>query len=96
MKSPWVKAKLRGQASSKNLLPSEEFDMGGVHTVRGYDNRWVTKDNAFCANLELICPDIEVIGRFQKQFRDRLAFFTIDSRKAPCFSYGDERLLYSF
>jgi hemolysin activation/secretion protein len=44
---------LRGQLSSQNLLPSEQFGIGGYNTVRGYDEREVNVDNAFVGNLEV-------------------------------------------
>ena len=43
----------RGQYASRNLLPSEQFGLGGYDTVRGYDEREVNVDNAACFNLEL-------------------------------------------
>lgn len=43
---------LRGQAASANLLPSEEFGIGGYDTVRGYPERAVNGDNVFVGNFE--------------------------------------------
>jgi hemolysin activation/secretion protein len=44
---------LRGQIANRNLLPSEEFGVGGYDTVRGYKEREVNGDDAFVMNLEL-------------------------------------------
>ena len=43
----------RAQFASTNLLPSEEFALGGYDTVRGYNERVVNGDNAFCFNFEI-------------------------------------------
>lgn len=50
----------RGQISSANLLPSEQFGLGGYDTVRGYEERIINFDNAVVANLELRSPPIRV------------------------------------
>lgn len=42
----------RGQYSNSNLLPSEQFGLGGYDTVRGYNEREVNVDNAACFNIE--------------------------------------------
>lgn len=44
---------MRGQAATRNLLPSEEYGVGGYDTVRGYKEREVNGDSAFVANFEL-------------------------------------------
>lgn len=43
---------LRGQLANKNLLPSEQYGLGGFNTVRGYNEREVNVDNAFIFNFE--------------------------------------------
>ncbi|MBI3237169.1 MAG: ShlB/FhaC/HecB family hemolysin secretion/activation protein, partial [Chlamydiales bacterium] len=52
---PWLQYSLflRGQAASTNLLPSEEFGVGGYDTVRGYPERTVNGDDVFVANFEI-------------------------------------------
>ncbi len=47
---------LRGQYASANLLPSEEFGIGGYNTVRGYEERDFNGDNAFLARGEIHSP----------------------------------------
>jgi len=43
----------RGQYSNRNLIPSETFGLGGYDTVRGYGEREVNADEAFCFNFEI-------------------------------------------
>lgn len=52
---PWLQLNLfiRGQASSANLLPSEEYGMGGYDTVRGYQEREANGDNALNTNFDI-------------------------------------------
>lgn len=45
---------LRGQAASTNLLPSEEYGVGGYDTVRGYKERQANGDFAIVANFEFL------------------------------------------
>lgn len=49
-------ARVRFQGSTQNLLPSEQFGLGGYDTVRGYEEREIVVDNAFCGNIELRTP----------------------------------------
>lgn len=46
----------RAQASSANLLPSEQCGLGGYDTVRGYEERVINRDNALLLNLEFRSP----------------------------------------
>ncbi len=43
----------RGQYSSQNLLPSEQFTIGGFNTVRGFEERELMVDNGFIGNFEV-------------------------------------------
>jgi len=54
---------LRGQLSSQNLLPSEQFGIGGYDTVRGYDERQLNKDGAFVLNYEVRTPPLRLWTR---------------------------------
>ena len=47
---------LRGQISSTNLLPSEQYGLGGYNTVRGYPEREYNSDDAFIYNIEMRTP----------------------------------------
>ncbi len=54
---------LRGQWASINLLPSEEYALGGYNTVRGYKERVINGDNAFIWNFEMRTPPVTVLPR---------------------------------
>ncbi|HSX27070.1 MAG TPA: ShlB/FhaC/HecB family hemolysin secretion/activation protein [Chlamydiales bacterium] len=54
---------LRGQAASANLLPSEEYGLGGYDTVRGYKERIVNGDDAFVANVEFLNSPVPLLKR---------------------------------
>lgn len=45
-----------GQISSATLLPSEEFGLGGLETVRGYEERTLNGDIAALLSLEVKTP----------------------------------------
>lgn len=57
---------LRGQAADVNLLPSEEYGVGGYDTVRGYEEREVNGDDAFVANVELVSAPFSPGGWFKR------------------------------
>ncbi len=52
-----VKARAAGQMSEDALVPGEQFGIGGVASVRGYDEREMAGDRGAAASLELIAPD---------------------------------------
>ena len=51
----------RGQYTYQNLLPSEQFVLGGYDTVRGYDQRQVNTDNGVLLSGELRSPAFNVL-----------------------------------
>lgn len=52
--SKWaISTLVRGQLADQNLLPSEQYGLGGFNTVRGYNEREVNVDNAFILNIEI-------------------------------------------
>lgn len=63
----------RAQLSLSNLLPSEQFALGGNSTVRGYDERVVNGDNAVCGNLEIRSPEFAVAGIWFPKAGDSLS-----------------------
>jgi len=73
----------RGQLASVNLLPSEEYGVGGYNTVRGYKERLVNGDNVFIWNLELQTPTFSILNPLAgwKKFRDSMQFLVF-------FDYG--------
>lgn len=64
----------RGQFAFANLIPSEQFSLGGYSTVRGYDEKVVGGDNAVCGNLEIRTPEFTVAGIWLPKFADKLNF----------------------
>lgn len=63
---------LEGQISTENLLPSEQYGLGGHNTVRGYKERLVNTDNALFSSAELRTPPISLMKH--KQHKDLLQF----------------------
>jgi hemolysin activation/secretion protein len=62
----------RAQLSASNLIPSEQFSLGGYSTVRGYEERVVNGDNAICGNFEIKSPEVAVVGLWQPKVGDSL------------------------
>jgi hemolysin activation/secretion protein len=52
----WITYDITGQASTSNLLPSEQFTMTGYNAVRGYEERVLNLDNALIVNFALETP----------------------------------------
>jgi hemolysin activation/secretion protein len=48
------------QESDANLLPSEQWGIGGYATVRGYDERAANGDNGFLVSNELATPPVSI------------------------------------
>ena len=63
---------LRWQLASDNLLPSEEYGVGGYNTVRGYKERFVNGDDVFIVNLEVRTPPFSLLNPLAgwKKFHD--------------------------
>lgn len=58
-----LKFRALGQAASTNLLPSEQFGLGGMDTVRGYEERIFNGDFGALANLQLSLPSFSFFKR---------------------------------
>lgn len=73
----------RGQIASNNLLPSEEYGVGGYNTVRGYKERIVNGDQVFIWNIELRTPPVSILHPLagNKKFNDAFQFLVF-------FDYG--------
>jgi len=81
---------VRWQIASNNLLPSEEYGVGGYNTVRGYKERLVNADNAFILNLELHTPPVSIfnpLAGYQK-FHDEFEFLVF-------FDYGFQQVRHA-
>jgi hemolysin activation/secretion protein len=83
---------LRWQLSNRNLLPSEEYGLGGFDTIRGYKEREINVDDAIVYNMELHAPLIKVLSRREgkKNLTDHIDFFVfgdvgygVKNRSAP-------------
>ncbi|MBJ7449022.1 MAG: hypothetical protein JHC93_01525 [Parachlamydiales bacterium] len=55
-----IRSQLRGQVATGSLLPSEQFGLGGMYTVRGYEEREFNADNALCINVEWYAPPLQM------------------------------------
>lgn len=63
---------VKGQITTSNLIPTEQYQIGGEDSVRGYENNLVYKDNAFIANVEVWTPAAKALGRRFKKVDDQL------------------------
>jgi len=78
---------VRWQWASINLLPSEEYGVGGYNTVRGYKERLVNGDNVFILNLEVHTPKVSLLYPLlgHKKFQDTFEFLLF-------FDYGFQQV----
>jgi hemolysin activation/secretion protein len=64
-----------GQIATTNLMPTEQYGLGGYNTVRGYDERVANGDNAWVVNVEFRTPPGSIFKLFDNQeVEDRLQF----------------------
>ena len=64
-----------GQITTSNLMPTEQYGLGGYNTVRGYDERVANGDNAWVTNVELRTPPGSIFKIFGNQdVEDRIQF----------------------
>lgn len=70
------------QATGWNLLPSEQFGLGGFETVRGYDERAFNVDSGLMASVEFVSPSLGFVGK-EKEKQDALEFLAFAD-----FGYG--------
>lgn len=56
-----VQAQIDGQYSADALIPGEQFGIGGVDSVRGFDEREVINDRGHRTSIEIQSPDV---GKF--------------------------------
>jgi hemolysin activation/secretion protein len=52
-----LQAQVDGQYSADALIPGEQFGIGGVDSVRGFDEREVLNDRGYRASIEMQSPD---------------------------------------
>ena len=61
------------QGASCNLLPSEEFGVGGYNTVRGYEEHQINGDNGVLISSEIRTPSFGMLHSFlSKKIPDHL------------------------
>jgi hemolysin activation/secretion protein len=64
-----------GQITTSNLMPTEQYGLGGYNTVRGYDERVANGDNAWVFNAEFRTPPGSIAKIFGNQeVDDRIQF----------------------
>lgn len=56
-----IRFKSAGQYAPRPLVPGEQFGLGGLHSVRGFDERQFAGDSGVQASAELYSPEL---GRF--------------------------------
>ncbi len=72
----WGKGRLAGQFSSTNLLPSEQFSLGGARSIRGFRESEVLGDHGYLTSLELHAPPLALLSsEGVKDALDIYAFF---------------------
>lgn len=92
---------IEGQLSSANLLPSEQYGLGGYNNVRGYVERAINVDNALVCCTNFFAPPLHIYrphcSHCPERFKDQLAFlafvdfgFGIQHHK----TYTDDRNIY--
>jgi hemolysin activation/secretion protein len=53
-----LRSRFAGQVSNEPLISGEQFGLGGVRSVRGFDEREISGDNGYQFNLEVWTPVI--------------------------------------
>lgn len=62
-KTAGLRIRAEGQLASTNLLPSEEFAIGGLQTVRGYIENAAVGDYGYYASAELLMPSFSIMRK---------------------------------
>lgn len=70
-----LRGRVEGQYSADSLIPGEQFGIGGVSSVRGYDERLLSGDSGLSGSIELWSPAI----KYNLQF---LGFIDAGHRRA--------------
>lgn len=67
--------KMEFQVANQNLLSSEQFGLGGMYTVRGYNEREINTDNAFLLSSELRSPIFRPLSKNKKKGKHEILQF---------------------
>ncbi len=79
----------RGQISTQNLLPSEQYGIGGFDTVRGYEEWQISADTALLGTIEIRSPRLPLIKHWCRSCNDSIQFLAFfdngwgSNHKAP-------------
>jgi hemolysin activation/secretion protein len=75
-KTGYARLKVKGQLASNNLLPSEEFFIGGFQQGRGYIENAAVGDLGYFGSFEFALPAFKIVGtkvdRMGNRFKDGL------------------------
>lgn len=66
-----LRALVNGQYTNDQLVPGEQFGLGGVRSVRGFNERATSGDEGYAATVEAYTPDLArfaKISAFQARF----------------------------
>lgn len=75
---------IAGQATTRSLFPSEKFSLGGIASVRGYEESLIIADNAATASLELRTP----VPFLRMVLPEKLKFIDDSIRLAWFYDFG--------
>lgn len=65
-----IGARASAQASFQALVPGEQFGIGGIHSVRGYEERELIGDRGAFASIEVSSPELaQAVGLAQGSLR---------------------------
>jgi hemolysin activation/secretion protein len=75
----------KGQYTNDPLIPGEQFGLGGVNSVRGFQEREVSDDRGNSGQIELYSPDICKLMNISKAMFRMLIFYDVGevSRVSP-------------
>lgn len=62
----FVRVAVEGQVATANLLPSEALSLGGLNSVRGYEENSLQVDQGAIAHVELYGPSVSILGQITK------------------------------
>lgn len=70
-----IRLKSSGQYTSQPLVPGEQFGLGGLHSVRGFDERQFAGDKGLQVSLELYSPDVSHVVSLNNASLRGLVFY---------------------
>lgn len=57
-KNGWLRTHVKGQIADEPLIPGEQFGLGGLQSIRGFEERAILADSGWQANIELWSPSL--------------------------------------